>query len=600
MSEATCDRSSEPVRVVVRPDPGRSSYWRAAVREGVDEAMSSPCQGGVAYLDLPKLRLVCATLQAQTPLLLLADVPVACDAGDISALHDAIDAAPAAQAIVSVPEGADLCYTKLSHPRIALVPRSLGIDTLATLITDRAQRMNVVGEQAHGKPDPTIHTDALTGALDRRGFIARLGRAILSNTSGQPSAAVVFLDVDDFKSINDTLGHETGDRVLQVVADRLRHCLRDIDGQAREPDAIARLGGDEFCVFIDGVASSHEAFSVAARIADAFVDPVGVGSHTLPIGISMGVTLVDPEHTTPEAVLRDADTAMYEAKRAGKARFRVYDERLRVAARRQARLENDLRGAISRDEFAIVYQPIVRSEDGNPVAFEALLRWKHPTKGVMLPARFLEVADDSGVLADLTEWIVSHAIQQMSIWRDRYSWGDSVELCVNLSRRQLIHPGLHDTLFAAMDRHKFDPSHLCLEFKEEALTHRSAASPSLLSSIHDRGVKLAIDDFGAGAASLAALGAIPLDAIKIDQHCIDLVDGRNSDRIALVDAILTMARRLSINAIAEGVAHSDQLATLLAMGCTRLQGNLIAEPLDARGIENFIESRAHNAQPDAA
>ncbi|MEL7472510.1 MAG: bifunctional diguanylate cyclase/phosphodiesterase [Planctomycetota bacterium] len=532
----------------------------------------------------------------------LADLRNDHDFARLQALPALLKAQASASFLLTLGHDVDdaAAYRTFAHARGTLTPSTLQAESLAAAISalangrEETRRVRAAAiEETALHPDcvsvPAHARDCLTELHNRKGFLAELERTLtLRDRTPSHYAAVMFLDVDDFKGINDSLGHEVGDTVLKVVAHRLRGCLRAVRADAGHPDTIGRLGGDEFAVLLDHVNNHREAVVVAERMLECFQEPIGVHGHQIQLGASIGVTPIRSEHTRPEHVLRDADTAMYLAKRNGKNAFAMFDESLRRESGRQIELERALRTGIHNGEFSLVYQPIVHSESGDATGLEALLRWRHPTLGMTAPSTFLEIADQTGVLTEMTEWILSESFRQMGAWTKRAGWGRHLTLCLNFSRRQMLHPAFYDVLFDTIAAHDFRPEQLCIEFKEDAIAHRSGVSLDLLRQIQARGVKLAVDNFGAGVSSLATLEDLRLDAIKIDRSCTDAITTGGTP-IALIDAILTMARRLDIDAIAGGVSTNDQLATLLALGCSTLQGNLIAEPLTADEVNAFVD-----------
>jgi diguanylate cyclase (GGDEF)-like protein/PAS domain S-box-containing protein len=417
------------------------------------------------------------------------------------------------------------------------------------------------------------HHDPLTGLPNRALFEERLRRAIDRRQWSPGRVAVLFVDLDDFKVVNDSLGHEAGDRLLTVVAERLRNVVRP-------QDVIARFGGDEFTVLLADVADEPEARRVADRLAAALHGPIVLDGErryvTASIGLSMG------EHDDSQALLRDADAAMYRAKEAGKARTSVFDAPMRAAAVERLELETALRGAISRDELRLVFQPVVSLPGGHVDACEALLRWDHATLGRIAPDRFIGLAEQTGLIVPIGAWVVREACRVAA------TWPEHIGVSVNVSPRQLGTTDLPDIVRIALGTSGLAPERLCLEITETALLNDAETIGATLTALKRLGVRLAIDDFGVGHASLMHLRRLlPVDSLKIDKSFVDGIVSDAEDS-AIVAGVVQLAHSLGLVAVAEGVERTEQAELLARMGCQSAQGYLFARPLEPGAVGELL------------
>ena len=412
--------------------------------------------------------------------------------------------------------------------------------------------------------------DALTGLSNRALLIDRLSHALSRvNRRGDYIFAVLFLDLDRFKMINDSLGHTLGDQLLVTIARRLRECVRP-------DDTVARLGGDEFVVLLDGVQDVEEASTIADRIQESLQSPISLGDHEVVTSASIGIAASSRKYERPEHILRDADLAMYRAKALGKSRQEIFDGDMQHHVLFRLELENDLRGALDRGELSVYYQPIVSISDGSIVAFEALVRWRHPERGMIPPVIFVPIAEETGLVIPIGDWILETACHQMKKWLPNLPADRLVSMHVNLSGRQFRHPDLVENVRATLDRVGLEPNRLGLEITESVVMDNAASAAEMLEQLRSVGVQLQIDDFGTGYSSLSYLHRFPIDTLKIDRSFIRdmLSDPKN---VEIVRSIAALAHELGMQVIAEGVETGDQLAKLRELGCERAQGHFFCE-----------------------
>jgi len=458
------------------------------------------------------------------------------------------------------PDGA----VRMVHQRAELVRDAAGHPVRRVgIVRDITERKAAEAQLAH----QATH-DPLTGLPNRTLLLDRLGQALDRARRGEPSGAVLFLDLDRFKEVNDTLGHDAGDRLLIAVAGRLRQALR-------EGDTLTRLGGDEFVALLAGAAGAGEATEVAARLAAALARPFTIAGHEYLVAASVGIVLATGAYARAEEVLRDADVAMYRAKAAGGDGYALFDPAMQAALVAHVALERELRGALDRDEFALQYQPIVDLHTGRVVRVEALVRWHHPTRGLVPPGAFIPLAEEIGFIVPLGRWVLGEACRQARSWR---AAGMPVAVAVNLTTREFQHPGLAGEVVAALAAAGLEARWLRLEITESLAMRDAAATVTTLVALRELGVQVAIDDFGTGYSSLAYLKRLPVDALKIDKAFIDGL-GTGEGDTAIVEAIITLAHTLGLQVIAEGVETAAQAEWLRALGCDLAQGYHFARPL---------------------
>jgi diguanylate cyclase (GGDEF)-like protein/PAS domain S-box-containing protein len=424
--------------------------------------------------------------------------------------------------------------------------------------------------------------DALTGLPNRLLFMERLAHAILrAKRRVRYQFAVLFLDLDRFKVINDSLGHHVGDDLLVMVAKRLQSCLR-------AEDSVARLGGDEFAILLEDIQGVEDATRIAERIQQELSTPLSLSGFDVFTSASIGIALSSTAYERPEYLLRNADMAMYRAKAAGQARFEVFDRAMHAQALTRLQLETDLRRAVDRQEFRLHYQPIVALGSGRLDAVEALVRWEHPDRGWMAPDEFIPVAEETGVILPIGEWVLTQACAQGRAWLDRFGEERAPLVGVNLSAKQFSQPDLAEQISKALDTTGLPAARLRLEITESAIMENAESATVLLGSLKALGVQISLDDFGTGYSSLSYLHRFPLDALKIDRSFVMRM--HEDDRSAqLVQTIIGLARSLGVVAVAEGIEMNDQFLELRRIDCEFGQGYLFARPLAATDVEIMLE-----------
>jgi diguanylate cyclase (GGDEF)-like protein len=426
--------------------------------------------------------------------------------------------------------------------------------------------------------------DPLTGLPNRLLLLDRLTQA-LSRLARRPSiVSVIYLDIDRFRMINDSLGHTAGDQLLQAVAARLGDLIRP-------EDTLARTGGDEFVVLCEGLSGEDEAVTVADRICSSVQEPLAWNGEELVISMSAGIALATSAMLTPETLLRDADAAMYTAKRERRTRCAVYVATMRDKAAGRLDTEMSLRRSIEDGDLRLHYQQIVSLVDGRVLGHEALVRWAHPTRGLVAPDQFITIAEESGLIVPLGAWVLREACRQAKKFQTRDErWAD-LTMSVNLSGRQLGQVDLADMVGSALREAELSPEHLQLEMTESVLMDDAATTITILQTLKDLGLRLGVDDFGTGYSSLAYLRRFPVDVLKIDRSFIDGL-GNDLEDSAIVAALVSLADTLGLTTIAEGVETDLQRESLLVLGCTRAQGYLFGRPVAAHDAEKALDHTA--------
>ena len=425
--------------------------------------------------------------------------------------------------------------------------------------------------------------DAMTGLPNRVLFLDRLGQAIeYCKRRTEYTFAILFVDIDQFKVINDSLGHLTGDQLLIAAGRRMKDCLR-------ASDTVARLGGDEFAILLEIAKEKDSAAAIAEKIQEALKLPFKLDDHELYVTASIGIVTNITGYIHPEEVLRDADIAMYKAKASGKARFEIFDIKMRSHAFSRLEMEQELRSALENGEFRLYYQPILSMVSNQLVSFEALIRWIHPTRGLLLPGEFLPIAEESGLILPIEKWVLYEACAQLKQWHQKYPSLQNVCVNVNISNRQFAQSNFVDGVVKALNATDLKPEYLKLEITENILISNYAAANEVFTKLRNMGVQLEIDDFGSGYSALGYLQHFPISAIKIDKSFIDEI-GKSRRGVELIRAIVTMARELGMEAIAEGIETGEQLDELKKLSCSFGQGFLLSRPLDKESAEEVLET----------
>jgi diguanylate cyclase (GGDEF)-like protein/PAS domain S-box-containing protein len=435
--------------------------------------------------------------------------------------------------------------------------------------------------------------DPLTGLRNRLYFIDRL-EALIEECAGRAdSFAILFLDVDRFKIVNDSLGHETGDWLLVEIAERLRSSVRSTDVSARIalPSVVARFGGDEFAVLLENLHQPSDATIVAERILTQFASHFDIRGRIIFATVSIGVALGDSAATSND-LLRNADTAMYYAKTRGKARYQIFDEGMRGRAVARMELESDLRKAIDEDDFLLYYQPEVSLKTGRAVGYEALVRWNHPQRGMVMPGEFLPLAEETGLIVPLGRWVMREACRQMAEWHRMFAQQPPLTISVNASSRELADPDLVPNVARILRETGLDPGTLRIEVTESSIVENQDLTASTLRRLQEIGVSLEIDDFGTGYSSLSRLHEYPFSTVKIDRSFVKDLE-TEPESLHLVETILRLAQGLGLGVVAEGIETREQLAKLTSLGCGYGQGYYFSRPVDGPSTQKAIEESVH-------
>ncbi len=423
--------------------------------------------------------------------------------------------------------------------------------------------------------------DPLTGLPNRALFLDRLDRAITRANRQFRSVAVLFVDLDNFKVVNDSLGHDIGDQLLVTIADRLKDVLRG-------EDSVSRMGGDEFTVLLEDVGDEQMAMHVAERIAEALRVPVQLEGREVVPSASIGVALSVRGHDGHDALLRNADLAMYRAKANGKGCSAIFDQSMNAAALERLEIEADLRHAVERHELRVVYQPIVSLTTGRVTEVEALLRWDHPRHGLLSPDRFIPIAEETGMIVSIGQWVMEASFRTAAHWQELCRPGSAPMMSVNLSALQFQHPALVEDISRVLFQTRLDPETLKLEVTESAIMTDPYEATRTLLQLKELGIQIAIDDFGTGYSSLNYLKQFPVDTLKIDRSFVDGL-GKDANDAAIVKSIIALARSLQLTVTAEGIETPEQLEQLRALNCDRGQGYHFAHPLDADRLEAMLD-----------
>jgi diguanylate cyclase (GGDEF)-like protein/PAS domain S-box-containing protein len=441
--------------------------------------------------------------------------------------------------------------------------------------------------------------DALTGLPNRILFMDRLDRA-LERAKRHPDYrfALLFLDLDRFKIINDSLGHHVGDQLLVAIARRLEACLRSSDsiGRLGEATTVARLGGDEFTILLDDLGSEADVIAVAERILHDLAQSFHVGEQEIFTNVSIGVRMGAADCAGIQELVQDADTAMYCAKSAGRGCFAVFDAAMRENVVNRLRLEMELRQALEQGHFCLHYQPIIALELGCIVGFEALLRWQHPERGLVSPSEIIPIAEETGLIVPLGWWVMREACRQMAAWQARFKPDPPLTIAVNFSSKQLLQPQVAEQIQEVLRETGLDVRCLKLEITESAIIDNTATVVALLDRLRELGIRVAIDDFGTGYSSLSYLHRFSIDTLKIDQSFVRGLD--KSQKSGIVSSIIAMAHGLDLDVVAEGVETTEQRARLLSLDCEYGQGFYFSEPVTSATAEAALEASLNRVPSD--
>ncbi len=490
-----------------------------------------------------------------------------------------LEAARARSGVSVVIEGRKGPFGVLAVQSLSLRAFSPGdihfLQSLANVLADALDRQSTEDGIRHR----ALH-DALTGLPNRVLFIDRLSHALTRLRRRRSLTAVLFLDLDRFKLVNDSLGHHVGDELLAAVAPRLSTVVRS-------SDTVARFGGDEFGILLEDIPDEHDAVEMAERIAAVFTRPFVLAGSEHFVTTSIGIAVAHGGERAEE-LIRDADAAMYRAKEHGRARYELFDEVMRARAFARLRVENDLRRAVDRDELALVYQPVVSLRDHTLVGVEALVRWRHPERGLVGPSEFIEIAEENGLIEPIGRWVLDQAARQGVRWHQAHPDCAPIGVSVNLSAVQVAQKTLVDTVSDVLNATGIDPNALSLEITESAILTEMETTGGALDRLKAIGVRLVLDDFGTGYSSLGYLTHLPLDVLKIDRS---FIDGLGVDRrdTAITEAIIAMSHALSLEVVAEGVQTEVQAHELERLGCYLAQGFCFSSPVPAVDITRMLD-----------
>ncbi|HEX6693214.1 MAG TPA: EAL domain-containing protein [Longimicrobiales bacterium] len=473
------------------------------------------------------------------------------------------------------------------------------IDCVVSATAQRSRTGEIIGyhgsvrdvtaaKRAQEKLVESAFQDPLTRLPNRMVFTDRLERLLKhSKRRTGYNFAVLFIDLDRFKVVNDTFGHHAGDMLLTAVARRLEHCVR-------QEDTVARIGGDEFAVLLDGIGDVASVAIVAQRILDELAEPVLVDSREVSTSTSVGVALSMTGYDLADEIVRDADAAMYRAKASGRSAYVIFDTEMYGRARAQLALESELRAAMKSNQLELHYHPVVALDDGGVTGMEALVRWTHPERGVLLPSEFIPLAESTGLIVEMGWWVLREACRQLRAWQLEYpAAAFRLTMSVNMSARQFVQPNLVKKIDMILNDTELPPSSLRLDLTEAVVMQNADLAAHLLSQLRDRGIQICLDDFGSGYSSLRELSALPISTLKIDPSFVRAMNGGGESH-AIVQTIIALGRSMAIDAIAEGVETPEQLAALRTLGTRFAQGFLFSLPLDSEAASTLIAESGRN------
>ncbi len=439
----------------------------------------------------------------------------------------------------------------------------------------------------HQLVDQALH-DSLTGLPNRQLFLDRLEHALNRSVRIGSPLSVLFFDLDNLKVINDSLGHGQGDALIKEIGERLRRGLR-------KSDTVARLGGDEFVVLVEDVADVAGALGAVKKIESLLSEPFNLGGRIVRVTASIGVALSRPEGSLPEEIIRDADTAMYRAKRGGRAQHAVFDPEMHAQTLRRLEIEQDLRQAIESSGLRLHYQPQYSIRSHQITGLEALVRWQHPDKGLISPNEFISIAEETGLIVPLGRWVLFEACSQARRWQDLGQLTDGVSISVNLSTRQFRDPALIEDVIRTLNETTLLPKHLTLEMTESTIMDDPEHAQLTLGRIHDLGVHLAIDDFGTGYSSLAHLTRFPFDYMKMDRSFIEALCSHDSKSV-LISSMVQLGHAMSMQIVGEGIEFPEQLESLRRLGCDIAQGFHLSPPIGTDEVTELLIEEQHKRQ----
>lgn len=449
---------------------------------------------------------------------------------------------------------------------------------LDSIIYDITERKRTEEKLIHD----ALH-DVLTGLPNRTFFIERLELALgQAKHDANYLFAVLFIDLDRFKIINDSLGHTTGDQLLIKFTQLMQQCLRSTD-------TIARFGGDEFTILLEDINDINDAIAIAQRIQAELTSPLQLEEHTIFTSASIGIVLGSTGYERPADLLRNADIAMYCAKEAGKARYAIFDQEMYAQTLKLLLLEGELRQAIERQEFVLHYQPIISFLTGKLIGFEALVRWLHPSRGLVSPSEFISIAEDIGLIVPIGEWVLHEACRQMREWQVNLPLAANLKISVNLASQQIKQTKLIKQIDSILAETGLDGSYLKLEITESMLLNHTEATINMLLQIRDRKIQLSIDDFGKGYSCLSYLHRFPINTLKIDSHFVSRMSN-DPENFEIVRTINTLAHNLGLDVVAEGVETAEQFSQIKALGCEFGQGYFFSKPLESQAAQMLIEA----------
>jgi diguanylate cyclase (GGDEF)-like protein len=564
----TRDRPLTPRLLLVEDNPGDA----VLVREMLRSALSD----GFEFVHTELLEEACRTLERDGAACVLLDL----------SLPDAQGLEAVTRIQVAAPEVPIVVLTGLDDERLALNAVQEGAQDylikgrVDDVLISRSIRYAIERKRAEVQLAHQALHDPLTGLPNRTLFLDRLELALARGQRRPSAVAVLFLDLDRFKVINDSLGHDTGDRLLVDVAARLQAVLRP-------GDTVARFGGDEFTILCDDIDGERDAIIIAERVGEAVAAPYVLDETEAYLTASVGIAIASSRDARPEALIRDADAAMYRAKERGKSRYELFDDAMRKRAVERLHTENSLHRAIERGELRVYYQPMVELSSDLVVGVEALVRWQHPDRGLMLPAQFIPLAEETGQIVELGEWVLREACMQHRRWMAEHKHDAPLRLSVNLSARQLAQPDCVADVASALEDTGMAAAELCLEITESVVVQDTEMAIQALDALRAQGVLIGIDDFGTGYASLTLLKRIPADLLKVDRS---FVAGLGSDPqdTPIVRSVVGLAEALGLAAVAEGVETSEQLAELRDVECRFAQGFHFARPMPAEALGGVL------------